>query len=48
MPLKLESIPEQLGTLRKGLIAKGFEEKEAFQIVLDLIRRGDSPHALFE
>lgn len=44
----LETIPDALGELREGLIAKGFKEDQAFQIVLDLIRRGDSPKSLFE
>lgn len=48
MPTTLESIPEKIGELRKGLMAQGFKDEQAFQIVLDLIRRGDSPRALFE
>lgn len=48
MPKQLESIPTHLGSLRKGLIDQGFKEDQAFQIVLDLIRRGDSPKALFD
>lgn len=41
-----ETIPEVLGELRKKLIDKGFKEDQAFQIILDLIRRGDSPQSL--
>jgi len=48
MSNQLESIPKHLGTLRKGLISEGYPEDQAFQIVLDLIRRGDSPKSLFE
>ena len=48
MSNQLESIPSHLGTLRKKLIEEGYSEDQAFQIVLDLIRRGDSPRALFD
>lgn len=44
----LESIPTALGKMRKGLIDEGFTAEQAFQIVLDLIRRGESPTALVE
>ena len=44
----LESIPTALGRLRKGLIDKGFSDQEAFQIVIDLIRRGDTPTSLLD
>ena len=48
MPTNLESIPKTLGTLRKKLIEEGYSPEQAFQIVLDLIRRGDSPRSLLE
>lgn len=44
----LESIPTALGKLRKGLIKEGYDPVQAFQIVLDLIRRGDSPSSLVD
>lgn len=44
----LESIPPALGKLRKGMIAEGFTEDQAYQIVLDLIRRGDAPTSLVD
>lgn len=44
----LESIPTALGKLRKGLIDEGYTPDQAYQIALDLIRRGDTPTALVE
>lgn len=39
MPNNTDTIPTRLGTLRKGLVDQGFSEDQAYQIVLDLIRR---------
>jgi hypothetical protein len=42
-----ESIGTTLGGLRKKLIEEGFAKDEAFQLVLDLVRRGsDFPEIL--
>lgn len=41
MTNQLESIPTKLGALRKSLIAEGYTSDQAFQIALDLIRRGE-------
>lgn len=44
----LESIPTALSKLRTGLIEGGYTADQAFQITLDLIRRGDTPTSLIE
>lgn len=43
----LESIPASLGKLRKNLMTEGYTSQEAFQIALDLIRRGSDVPAIF-
>jgi hypothetical protein len=43
-----EPISVVLGNLRTGLIDQGYTQEQAFQIVLDLIRRGDSPLSLVD
>jgi hypothetical protein len=48
MAKKVESIPTVLGELRKGLIDQGYTTDQAFWIVQDLIRNGNSPTALIE
>jgi hypothetical protein len=48
MLLNTERIPKTLGKLRKSLLEQGFAEEQTYQIILDLIRRGDSPHTLVE
>jgi hypothetical protein len=48
MANKVESIPTALGRLRKGLIDEGYTADQAFWIVQDLIRKGDSVTALIE
>jgi hypothetical protein len=46
MTTTIENIPKTLGTLLSDLEKEGFEHHEAYQIILDLIRRGDSPQSL--
>lgn len=46
MANKVESIPTALGKLRKALVDEGYTADQAFWIVQDLIRKGDSVTAL--
>lgn len=46
MANKLESIPTVLGNMRTGLVDQGFTSDQAFWLIQDLIRKGDSPEAL--
>jgi hypothetical protein len=48
MANKVESIPTALGSLRRGLMDEGFTSDQAFWIVQDLIRKGESPVALVQ
>lgn len=48
MATKVESIPTVLGKLRKGLMDEGYTADQAFWIVQDLIRNGNTPTALVE
>lgn len=35
-----EPISKKLGAIRRGLIAEGFTEHDAGQVIFDLVRRG--------
>lgn len=47
MAVPLKTLATALGKLKKDLIEEGYNDEQAFTIVIDLVRRGDvSPEVL--